>query len=61
MDLPGASIFIAAIVCLLLALQWGGTKYPWSHSTVWGCLLGSGLLLLVFLAWQLRLGDEYGR
>ena len=59
MDLPGASISIAAIVCLLLALQWGGTKYPWSHSTVWGCLLGFGLLLLVFLAWQLRLGDEY--
>ena len=28
-DLYGTSVFIPAIVCLLLALQWGGTKYAW--------------------------------
>lgn len=57
-DLLGAFFLICAIVCLLLALQWGGTVYPWSNSKVWGCLLGFGLLLIVFLALQWKLGDR---
>lgn len=43
MDLVGALFLIGAIVCLLLALQWGGVKYPWHDSKVWGNLLGFGL------------------
>ncbi|CAD0107304.1 unnamed protein product [Aureobasidium uvarum] len=57
-DLLGAFLLICAIVCLLLALQWGGTKYPWSNSKVWGCLLGFGLLISVFIALQIKLGDR---
>lgn len=30
-DPIGTILFIPAIVCLLLALQWGGSKYPWSN------------------------------
>lgn len=30
-DPIGTVLFIPCIVCLLLALQWGGTKYPWSN------------------------------
>lgn len=30
-DPIGTTLFIPAIVCLLLALQWGGSKYPWSN------------------------------
>ena len=29
----GTMVFIPAIVCLLLALQWGGSKYPWGNGT----------------------------
>ena len=58
MDIPGATLFVSAIICLLLSLQWGGTKYPWSHSTVWGCILGFALLMAAFIALQFRLGDE---
>ncbi len=29
-DPIGTLLFIPCIVCLLLALQWGGSKYPWS-------------------------------
>ncbi|KAK5054658.1 hypothetical protein LTR84_001550 [Exophiala bonariae] len=56
-DLLGAFFLICAIVCLLLALQWGGTTYPWSHSKVWGNILGFGLLISVFTGIQLWKGD----
>lgn len=58
-DLLGAFFLICAIVCLLLALQWGGSLYPWHDSRVWGCLLGFGLLISIFIALQFRLGDRY--
>ena len=29
-DPIGTCLFIPCIICLLLALQWGGSKYPWS-------------------------------
>ncbi|KIX94903.1 uncharacterized protein Z520_09213 [Fonsecaea multimorphosa CBS 102226] len=56
-DLIGAFFLICAIVCLLLALQWGGTTYAWSNSKVWGCILGFGLLIIVFTGIQLWKGD----
>ena len=31
LDPAGTAVFIPAIVCLLLALQWGGSKYPWGN------------------------------
>lgn len=30
-DPAGTAVFIPAIICLLLALQWGGSKYDWSN------------------------------
>lgn len=57
-DLVGALFLICAIVCLLLALQWGGTTYAWKNSKVWGCLLGFGLLIAIFIAQQFRRGDR---
>ncbi|KAH6678285.1 major facilitator superfamily domain-containing protein [Halenospora varia] len=57
-DLIGAFFLICSIVCLLLALQWGGTTYPWKDSKVWGCLLGFGLLIIVFIAQQFRRGER---
>ena len=57
-DLLGAFFLICAIVCLLLALQWGGSVYPWRDSRVWGCLLGFGLITTVFITLQLYRGDR---
>lgn len=54
LDLPGAILLLGATSCLNLALQWGGIVYPWSHSNVFGCLIGFGLLLVVFLGLQFR-------
>jgi hypothetical protein len=58
MDPVGAMFLIGAIVCLLLALQWGGLQHPWSNSKVWGCFLGFGFLISIFIVLQLRLGDS---
>ncbi|KAF7912858.1 uncharacterized protein EAF01_001879 [Botrytis porri] len=57
-DLLGATFLMGAIISLLLALQWGGSKYPWSNSKVWGCLLGFGLLIIVFIAQQFLRGER---
>jgi hypothetical protein len=56
-DLVGAFFLICAIVCLLLALQWGGSVYPWHDSKVWGCLLGFGLIITIFIGLQFHRGD----
>lgn len=57
-DLLGAFCLICSIVCLLLALQWGGSVYPWKDSKVWGCFLGFGLLILLFCYLQFKRGDR---
>ena len=59
MDLPGAFLLICGITCLLLALQWGGSTYPWSDSKVWGCILGFGVLIIIFIILQIKLGDRF--
>ncbi|KAK2473961.1 hypothetical protein H9L39_13921 [Fusarium oxysporum f. sp. albedinis] len=57
LGLKSAVILAGALVCLFLALQWGGTKHPWSDSRVWGCLVGFGLLLTLFVYIQIRQGE----
>ncbi len=52
LDLIGSAIFIPAIICLLLALQWGGADYPWSNSRIIGLFVGSGAMLVLFLVIQ---------
>ena len=58
LDLPGNGILITAVAMLLLALQWGGTKYPWKSPQIIGLLAGSGMELLVFFAWLKCRGSQ---
>ncbi|KAE8381295.1 major facilitator superfamily domain-containing protein [Aspergillus bertholletiae] len=58
LDLIGASLLIPAIVCLLLALQWGGNKYPWNNSRIIGLFIGFGLMIIIFTVSQIKLGDR---
>ncbi|KAM0408638.1 hypothetical protein ACHAPD_011621 [Fusarium lateritium] len=50
LGLKSAVLLAGTLVCLFLALQNGGSVYPWSDSRVWGCFLGFGLLLILFTA-----------
>ncbi|KAI1074868.1 MFS general substrate transporter [Whalleya microplaca] len=54
MDPIGCLVFIGAICCLLLALQWGGQTKPWNSSDVIGCLVGAAAIaaLFVYLEWR---------
>ncbi|TKA62106.1 hypothetical protein B0A55_09723, partial [Friedmanniomyces simplex] len=46
------AIWCTALVCYLLALQYGGQSRPWSSSPVIGTLSGFGVLLIAGLAWD---------
>lgn len=52
LDLLGLVFFIPAIVCVLLALQWGGTQYPWKSGRIIGLFVTFGVLILTFSAIQ---------
>lgn len=58
LDLIGAAILIPAIVCLLLALQWGGTEYAWNSSHIIGLFVGFAVMALIFVAVQIWQGDK---
>ncbi|KAF2206021.1 MFS general substrate transporter [Delitschia confertaspora ATCC 74209] len=52
-DLPGTAVFLPCVICLLLALQWGGSKYPWKSGRIIALLVIAGLLALTFFAIQI--------
>jgi hypothetical protein len=58
LDLAGFALFAPAIIQLLLALQWGGTKYAWSSPTVIGLFCGGAATALIFLTWEYFKGDD---
>lgn len=58
MDLPGTFILMAAFVCLILVLQWGGVTKSWGSSDVIGCLVGFGLLIALFVGVQIWQGER---
>ncbi|KAG9251473.1 major facilitator superfamily domain-containing protein [Emericellopsis atlantica] len=58
LDLPGTAIFIPAIICLLLALQWGGADYAWNSATIIGLFCGFGAMIAIFVGIQLWQGDK---
>jgi hypothetical protein len=43
-DWAGAALLVAAVVCLLLALSWGGSQYAWSSPMIVGLFVGFALL-----------------
>jgi hypothetical protein len=57
LDFSGIVLLLGAILCLL-ALQWGGTTKPWKNASVIGCLVGFGVILVLFCANEAMLGDK---
>jgi hypothetical protein len=57
-DIPGPSVSLAMIICLLLVLQWGGNAYPWSNGRIIALLVIFGMLNFVFVAIQIWRQDN---
>ena len=53
LDPIGNLVFFPGIICLVLALQWGGTQYPWSDARIIVLLVLCGVLCLAFIAIQI--------
>lgn len=53
----GTIVFLPMIICLLLALQWGGTTYAWSDGRVIALFVVFGVLCIVFVSIQFWKGD----
>ena len=58
MDFLGTFTIMGAVLCYLLALEWGGVTKAWSDSSVIGTLVGFGLLLVSFGVLEWYLGER---
>lgn len=53
LDPLGMSLFAPAVICLLLALQWGGSTYAWNNARIIALFVVFGVLFLGFVAVQI--------
>ncbi|TVY78189.1 MFS thioclapurine efflux transporter tcpA [Lachnellula suecica] len=53
LDIPGTIFMAGSLICLLMALQWGGATYPWSNGRIIALFVVSGVLACAFLATQM--------
>jgi hypothetical protein len=58
LDLLGTAMLVPSIVCLLLALQWGGTEHAWNSSVIIGLFVGFALMMIIFIVIQIWKGDK---
>lgn len=58
LDLLGLFFFLPSIICLLLALQWGGVTYNWSNARIIVLLILAALCFTAFLFDQRWRGDK---
>ncbi|KIV76910.1 hypothetical protein PV11_08760 [Exophiala sideris] len=57
LDPLGALFLLPGIICLLLALQWGGSTYAWGNARIIVLLIVFGLCMLAFIAVQRHKGE----
>ena len=57
-DFPGMVVLIGALICFLLALEWGGITKAWSSSEVIGTLVGCFLLTIAFCVIEWKQGER---
>lgn len=57
-DPIGTILLVAGTICLLIALQWGGSQYPWSDSRQIVLLTVFGVVIIAWVAVEWRVGDN---
>ncbi|KAF7552347.1 hypothetical protein G7Z17_g4399 [Cylindrodendrum hubeiense] len=58
LDLLGGFLLIVGLVALFFALQWGGSRYPWSDPRVYACIVVFGILISAFVWLQVTKKEE---
>ncbi|OJJ44353.1 hypothetical protein ASPZODRAFT_101369 [Penicilliopsis zonata CBS 506.65] len=58
LDPLGNLCFFPGIVCLLLALEWGGSKYAWNNGRIISLFVLFGVLTLAFIALQIQRQEQ---
>jgi len=58
LDVLGLILIIGAIVCFILALQWGGISKAWNSGAVIGTLVAFVVLMVLFVVDQWWLGEN---
>ncbi|KAF3480958.1 major facilitator superfamily transporter [Arthroderma uncinatum] len=53
LDPLGTLCFMPSVICLLLALQWGGTTYSWGNGRIIGLFVVFAILLIAFIIIQI--------
>ena len=56
LDIIGFLLFSPTLVMFLLALEWGGSTYPWNSTIIIGLFCGSAGSLALFLVWEYKKG-----
>ena len=57
LDFLGAALMVSGTVTLLLALNWGGTRYAWASPHIVGLLAAAAILFALFV-WRLNVAPE---
>ncbi|KAJ5672711.1 MFS general substrate transporter [Penicillium longicatenatum] len=57
LDIIGFLLLGPTLVMFLLALEWGGTTYPWNDTMVISLFCGSAGNLALFFGWEYNKGD----
>jgi hypothetical protein len=58
LDLAGFFLFAPCAIMFLMAIEWGGTTYPWQSATIIGLFCGAGGMFIPFVFWEYRVGDK---
>jgi MFS family permease len=56
-DPIGTIAFVPAVICLLIALQWGGSTYNWDNARIIVLLIIFGIFIIVFVLVQFWKGE----
>ncbi|KAG2165707.1 hypothetical protein JADG_005446 [Aureobasidium aubasidani] len=58
LDPLGFILIAPSVICLLFAIEWGGSKYPWNSGRIIALFVVFAVLLLAFIASQAWRGDK---
>ncbi|KAK4546951.1 hypothetical protein LTR36_001683 [Oleoguttula mirabilis] len=57
-DPCGTALLLPAVICLVIALQWGGARYPWSSGRVIAVVVVFAVTFVAWVVLQYFQGDE---